>query len=466
MLRFMRDSCLLPENACLLLAVSGGADSTCLLHLLAALRQGFDIRLHVAHLDHKLRGAESAADADYVRDLADSLDIPLTVDTADVRSYKNKNKISLEEAAREVRYTFLAQTAASIGTEYIATGHTLDDQVETILMHIIRGTGIKGLVGLKPAAEWHLSGCSFNLIRPLLTVSRRETAAYCKKHRLIPRLDSTNLSLSPLRNRIRQQFVPLLKGYNSGIADVLLRTAAIAADETEFLDAEAARLWQSVVQEKKNMLVLDRKAIDELHPALKRHLLRAAIEGLLGSLKDIEARHIEEIMTTLDKQAGKYINLPGGLVFYVDYERYLLGRESAGLCPYPVISGEYPLKVPGETQLAGWRVEAAVIDKDTAGAIEQGCNDFIAYLDLGKIKGELKIRQRKPGDRFQPLGMKEGKKVNQFMINEKIPNPWRPRIPIVATAQQILWLVGYRIDDRVKVSARTKRILELKFRRY
>ena len=466
MLRFMRDSCLLPENACLLLAVSGGADSTCLLHLLAALRQGFDIRLHVAHLDHKLRGAESAADADYVRDLADSLDIPLTVDTADVRSYKNKNKISLEEAAREVRYTFLAQTAASIGTEYIATGHTLDDQVETILMHIIRGTGIKGLVGLKSAAEWHLNGCSFNLIRPLLTVSRRETAAYCKKHRLIPRLDSTNLSLSPLRNRIRQQFVPLLKGYNSGIADVLLRTAAIAADETEFLDAEAARLWQSVVQEKKNMLVLDRKAIDELHPALKRHLLRAAIEGLLGSLKDIEARHIEEIMTTLDKQAGKYINLPGGLVFYVDYERYLLGRESAGLCPYHVIGGEYPLKVPGETQLAGWWVEAVVIDKDTTGAIEQGCNDFTAYLDLGKIKGELKIRQRKPGDRFQPLGMKETKKVNQFMINEKIPNPWRSRIPIVATAQQILWLVGYRIDDRVKVSARTKRILELKFRRY
>ncbi|MFC1865660.1 tRNA lysidine(34) synthetase TilS [Chloroflexota bacterium] len=459
----MRDSCLLPENASLLLAVSGGVDSTCLLHLLAALRQGFGIRLHVVHLDHKLRGTESAADADYVRDLADSLDIPLTVDMVDVRSYKNKNKVSLEEAAREVRYTFLAQTAVSIGADYIATGHTLDDQMETILMHIIRGTGIKGLVGLKPAAEWHLNGCSFNLIRPLLTVSRSETAAYCKKHRLIPRLDSTNLSLSPLRNRIRQQLVPLLKGYNSGIADALLRMAAIAADETEFLDTEAARLWQSVVQEKKNVLMLDRKSIDELHPALKRHLLRVAIEGLLGSLKDIEARHIEEIMTTLDKQAGKYINLPGGLVFYVDYERYLLGKESADLCPYPVIDGEYPLKVPGETQLVGWRVEAAITDKDYK---EQGCDSFIAYFDLDKINGELKIRQRKLGDRFQPLGMKETKKVNQFMINEKIPNPWRPRIPIVATEQQILWLVGHRIDDRVKISAGTKRILELKFRRY
>jgi len=340
-----------------------------MLHLLAELKEGLGVKLYVAHLDHQIRGDESAADANYVKQLAASLDIPLTVDKADVKAYQKKKKISLEEAAREVRYAFLAETAASVGADYIATGHTLDDQIETILMHIIRGTGVKGLTGLKAAAGWQLNGQNFNLLRPLLAVSRSETIAYCKRHKLNPCLDSTNLSLSPLRNRIRQQLVPLLKGYNSGIADALLRTAAIAAEQTNFIDAEVARLWQSVAEEQQDIIVIEKDAFNELHTALQRQLLRVAIEKLLGSLKDIEARHIEEVMTALDKQAGKCIDLPGGLLFYVDYERYLLGRETAKLCPYPVIGGEKKLNIPGETKLPGWRVEASVIDKVAGGSL-------------------------------------------------------------------------------------------------
>ena len=189
--RFIREHQLTSSGGCLLVAVSGGADSTCLLHLLVGLREELGIRLHIAHLDHRLRGADSETDADYVERLVSSLDIPLTTGREDVRAYQKKNRISLEEAAREVRYRFLADTADSVGADRVATGHTLDDQVETILMHLVRGTGTRGLVGLKPNSQWQLDDKRITIVRPLLEVSRRETASWrrgstpptCRCHR-------------------------------------------------------------------------------------------------------------------------------------------------------------------------------------------------------------------------------------------------------------------------------------------
>ncbi len=450
------------------MAVSGGADSTCLLHLLAGLREELGIRLHVAHLDHQLRGAESRADADYVQGLANSLDIPLTIGKADVGAYQKKHRISLEEAAREVRYRFLADTADSVGADRVATGHTLDDQVETILMHLVRGTGTRGLVGLKPTSQWRMDGRRIIIVRPLLEVSHRETADYCQSHRLAPRLDASNLSLSPLRNRIRQQLLPLLRSYNPGVAEALLRTAATAADELAFLDEEIARLWGKVVQRQGETIVLDKKGFGRLGLALKRHLLRTAIEELLGSLKDIEARHIEEIIAVLDKPAGKQVSLPWGLVFVVEYERYLLGREPSALCPFPALAGEYALNIPGETRLTGWRVEAEVIERRK---ISEKDDDFTAYLDFDKSGRKLSVRHRKAGDRFQPLGLGRPKKLNEFMIDARIPRAWRGRIPVVCipgqaldTPGQIVWLVGWRIDERVKVTEATKKVLRLEFK--
>jgi len=449
-------------------AVSGGADSTCMLHLLVGLRDELGINLHVAHLDHRLRGADSEADAGYVEGLAKSLDIPLTTGREDVRAYQKKHRISLEEAAREVRYRFLADTADSVGADRVATGHTLDDQVETILMHLVRGTGTRGLVGLKPNSQWQMDNKRIAIVRPLLQVSRQETADYCRHYRLAPRLDASNLSLSPLRNRIRQQLLPLLRSYNPGVAEALLRTASTAADELAFLDEEIARLWGKVVQRQGETIVLDKRRLGKLSLALKRHLLRTAIEELLGSLKDIEARHIEEIIAVLDKPAGKQISLPWGLVFSIEYERYLLGRDPAALCPFPSLAGEYTLNIPGETRLTGWRVEAEVTEH---GKVAEKDDDFTACIDLDKAGNELIVRSRRPGDRFQPLGLPQPKKLNEFMIDARIPRAWRGRVPVVCipgqtidTPGQIVWLVGYRIDDRVKVTEATKRVLRLRFK--
>ena len=466
---FILEKRLLSEGDCLLLAVSGGADSLCLLHVMLSLKEKLGITLHVAHLDHQLRGGESEADAAYVVQLAGSLDIPVTVSKADVRGYQKRHRLSMEEAAREVRYDFLAETAAAVGAQAIATGHTQDDQVETIMLHIIRGTGIKGLVGLNPKSQRLLNVHQVNIIRPLLEISRAETEAYCLSHNLVARVDSSNRSLSPLRNRIRHRLLPELKKYNPGFVESLLRTASIAADEIDFLDHELEKVWQDTVKKQNGALTIDKEKFDALPTALKRHLLRSAIRHLLGTLKDIEERHIEEMMGVLGKQAGKCINLPYGLIFAVEYGRYLLGSDTKALCPYPEIISEFGIKVPGVNAIFGWSIRASIMEKVVEVDKE---NDFVAYLDADKCAGSLSVRSRLEGDRFQPLGFDTPKRLNRFMIDIKIPQSWRERVPLICyyghdltVHGQIVWVVGYRIDDRFKVTDDTKRVLKIEFKR-
>jgi len=460
---FIQEHRLVSSQQTLLVAVSGGPDSVCLLHILVNLQNKLGVELHVAHLDHQLRGAESRADARYVSDLTRQLGIPATIEERDVRSYQARQRLSLEEAAREMRYTFLAEVARSVGTSQVATGHTVDDHIETVLMHLIRGTGTTGLRGLQASTRWQSgqTGDSLTVIRPLLQVSREETVDYCHNHRFKPRLDATNLSLSPLRNRIRHQLLPLLMSYNPRVAEALLRTARIAGDDLAFLEAESTRLWDRVAHEQDNMIILDKERLLELPSALQRHLLRTAIGKLLGTLKDIETRHIEGIMAALSRPAGRRISLPEGLIFTIEYNRYLLAPEAAVLSPLPVLEGEFPLKVPGETLLPGWHIEAAIINREQ---VTEKNTDFTAYLDLDKTGNKLLVRSRQTGDRFQPLGLSQPKKLGEFMIDARIPRTWRQRVPVVCFAGQIIWVVGWRIDERVKVKEDTKQVLRLEFK--
>lgn len=459
MAQFIRENHLVPAAGQLVVAVSGGADSVCLLHTLFKLREELNLTLHIAHLDHRLRGAESEADARYVARLADRLGLPVTIGASDVRTYRAKRRISLEEAAREVRYDFLSQVAESIGASCIAVGHTSDDQVETILMHLIRGTGIRGLRGLQASSQWRSSGHQLTIIRPLLPLSRQETAEYCRIHRLEPRLDSSNLSLSPLRNKVRQQLIPLLSSYNPRVKEALLRMARLADDDLTSLE-ESSRLWSGLIQRQGKTIILDRQGFLDLTVSLKRRLLREAIGELLGSLKDIEARHINGIIAAAGKQAGKRLSLPGGLAFVIDYDRFLLAPESAVSVPLPAIKDKFVIKIPGETRREGWQIKAAIIRPSEM--MNTG-NAFTAYLSLDNIGDKLIVRSRRPGDRFQPLGMSQPKELAEFMIDAKIPRIWRPRVPIVCSPQHIVWVVGWRIDERAKVTEDTKQILCLEF---
>jgi tRNA(Ile)-lysidine synthase len=459
-LDFIREHCPLAPRSCLLVAVSGGPDSVCLLHILAGLKETLGIELHATHLNHQLRGAESESDAQYVAGLAQSLGIPATIEKRDVRAYQAQKRISLEEAAREVRYNFLTQTAKSVGSSQVAIGHTRDDNIETILMHLIRGSGTRGLQGLCPRTEWQTTDASLTIIRPLLGISREETQGYCREHSLSPRLDSSNLSLSPLRNRIRLKLLPLLKGYNPRIAEALLRTARIAASDLAFLEKEGARSWKRTAQFKEDTIILDKERLLALPPALKRQVLRLSLEELIGNLRDIEARHIEEIMDALDKPAGRSLNLPGGLILTIEYDRYLIGREPLALAPFPPLETELTLAVPGETRLPGWQVTASVTDRKQP---TEEADKLSACFDFDKTGDRLLLRNRRPGDHFQPLGMSQPKRLNRFMIDAKIPRRWRERVPVVSSPEQIVWVVGYRIDNRVRVTGETRRVLYLRF---
>lgn len=321
-LAFIRQHDLVPAGTTLVVGVSGGPDSVCLLHLLAQLHGALESSLHVAHLNHMLRGAESDDDAEYVTKVANGLGLDVTVERREVRSYRARHHLSLEDAARRLRYQFLADVADRLGTDVVAVGHTADDQVETILMRLVRGAGAKGLQGMQPVTAWpSLGPSSLRVIRPLLMVSRKETEAYCRRHGLEPRVDSSNLLPHQLRNRIRHELLPLLRSYNPRIHEALLRTADALSGEQSFVEEHVSRVWCEVVVETEGAFLVDKKRFVMLHPALQRHLLREVVERLLGSLEDVEWKHIERMRTSFDLRTGKRVILPRKLVLCVEKEK-------------------------------------------------------------------------------------------------------------------------------------------------
>ena len=308
----------MPEET-VVVGVSGGADSVCLLRVLVSLRERLDITVHVAHLNHLLRGAEADGDARYVSRLARKLGVPITIDSQDIRAYRAAHRLSLEDAARQVRYRFFAEVVQRVGAGRVAVGHTADDQAETILMHLVRGAGPTGLLGMRPLSTWTSPGVSgLTVIRPLLAVSREETWAYCRQHRLTPREDSTNLSLSPFRNRIRQELMPLLQAYNPRIGEALIRTSDTLAMDLAFLEEYVSELWPELAAEEDGAIVLDRASVVSLHPALQRHLLRRVTREVLGDLEDIELKHIEQMREGLSLRKGKRVILPRKLTLSVE----------------------------------------------------------------------------------------------------------------------------------------------------
>jgi tRNA(Ile)-lysidine synthase len=393
-----------------------------------------------------------------VLDLCHRLGLPVTVEQRDVRAYQKAHRLSLEEAAREVRYAFLADVAQSIKAKAILVGHTQDDHIETVLMHIIRGTGTKGLQGLKPLSRLKLTGRELTVARPLLDVTRTETAAYCRRHHLQPRQDATNLSLAPLRNRIRLELLPALKTYNPAIVEALLRTAATAAGDSAIVDGVAARYQRRIMTREGDSLVFDRAALLEAPIGVRRALFRSALQELAGTLKDIEARHIEEMLDFTTRPAGRRISLPYGLCFTSDYGRLALHRQTAS-AEGPPLGRPYALKVPGVTTVPGWRITTALL-----GASQHPMDDsYTAFLDMDKLKGTLVVRPTHPGDRFQPLGMSSEKKVARFLIDARVPRGHRPRVLLVADEEKVVWLVGHRIDDRAKLTPGTRTALRIEF---
>jgi len=415
-------------------ACSGGPDSLALVHILYRLAPEFELTLAVAHLDHMFRGAQSAADADFVREFCAHLGVACYAKAVDVPAYINQSGCSTQEAARIIRYRYLQEVAIQLGGAKIATGHHQDDQAETILLHLFRGAGGVGLGGMKPA--------SGNIIHPFLTVSRQEIEAYCREQGFKPRLDVSNLKTDYLRNYIRLELMPQIKReINANASDALIRAAQIVGDEHEMVAEQARFLWPTIVSKERDRLLLNGTSLMKQHVALRRELIRVAIEKKRGDLKGISFCHVEKVLELIsDGVTGSEIRLPD-LVVGKSYTGLEFFEPSQEELPARIGSPGVMLRIPGVTEVPelNLAISAQVSDYRPS---DRG--KLSAIFDWDVLRPPISVRTRQAGDKFRPAGAPGGKKLKEYLIDAKIPRRQRDTIPIVCDATGIIWLGGFR----------------------
>ncbi len=456
-------------------AVSGGADSMALLHLLDAFNRNrrWGCRILVAHLDHGLRGLDAAADAAFVARQAESLGLQCLVESADVAGQARERKLSLETAGRKARLEFLERVCRESGSTVVAMGHHADDDVETILHRTIRGTGLKGLGGI-PLRRRLRAGSDVRIVRPLLRFRREALRQYLLDRGLPWREDASNQTEGFTRNRLRQQLLPLLRSeHNPRIDQALLRLASQARMAERCLTGMTGKLLKRVLTtDEAGQPTLVLGVLADAPDALRWRLIRAAAvragvtEGRLGY------DHLAAAARLIDGATGQETHLPGGWRLIRDRDRLVFqppGTRPRG-APAEAVEPAV-LAAEGVTSLPAFGIDvvAELIEPSPDGPVRSGRvgTGWPAeeWLDADAIEGPLVARARRPGDRFRPLGMPGSKKLSDFFIDERIPAPERDIVCLLCDRRGPVWVVPWRIDDRVRVTASTRRVLRLVCRR-
>lgn len=446
----------------LVVGVSGGPDSLALLHVLR--RHIPADRLVIAHLDHGLRPS-SAVEARLVADMAAGL--RFHTERADVAALSRKNGQNLEEAGRNARYDFMARIAQKEGAAHIVVGHNREDQVETVLLHVLRGSGLAGLRGMQPASP--LPGhAGLWLLRPLLSVARKDIEEYCAENHLTPLMDESNASHSFLRNRIRGELFPLLETYNPQIRQRLIEMSEILTAEEEYLSFQSSMEWNRlVVEQGKERVTLRRTGWLALPLALRRRLLRLALVAVQPDVRDIGLHAIEMARAVAERsETGSRANMPGGLTVEVSYDRLIIRNKAAGLpdeVPQLLSLEPVELSIPGALTLAeGWRLAAEWLSPGEydLDAIQRNRDVWQAHI-VSNTADQLIVRPRFAGERIRPLGLNGERKVKEIMIDRKVPAYLRERWPVIANRDHTLWVVGHALDERARIVSEDERIVHL-----
>jgi tRNA(Ile)-lysidine synthase len=431
-------------------AVSGGADSMALLHALFELRKEYDLSLLVAHVDHGLR-PEGPAEMGFVRLAADHLGLPFVSRRVDAGEGKRERGLTLQESAREARYGFLTQVAGKRRASKVALGHTADDQAESVMMRILRGAGTRGLAGIPP-----VRGNFF--IRPLIHARRAEVESFLRQIKVEYLSDPSNLSRKYLRNRIRLELLPVLEEYNPRIRESLAEMADLFRNEEEF--------WQNLVDEKfpevlrsrgRKTLTLNIPALVSLPAPLRLRCFRTAVETLAGNLRRIGLAHIRAIDDLWQgAKPNKEIKIPQSIRVRKAYDAITFS-----ICANETNSYEYSVSGPGQVDIPeiGRTMRFEVRRLNAREPLNTPPN--VALADFRETAFPLMIRSIRPGDRFQPLGMRGEKKVKDLFIDSKIPAPRRREIPLVCKGERLLWVAGLRLDDRARIKPETRMALRM-----
>jgi len=476
-LAFFHDQELLEAGDTVLVAASGGPDSTALLFLMLDLRNSLGIDLQVAHLDHGFRGHAGRADARFVAELAESEGLTLHHRAVDVPELRRREGGSLEAVARRMRYRFLEEAARKVEARWILTGHCADDQVETVLLNLLRGAGSRGLGGMLPFGPG-------GLCRPLLDTWKDEILLFLEEHDLPYRVDATNQDLSLTRNWIRNLLMPLLQErISAGVPQVLNRAAHLFAELNDYLDETATEVLDRIAEEtfgpdedddRPEEVRIGIPGLTSRHPALQRIVLRSALERLGGGVQDLTMTHIDSLLKLVGGASGSgELHLPRGLIARREYERLILSTESGRRAlPPPVGAPELNLTEAGEIRWGNlslrWMPSPAheVLGQTARGAEEPaGTVTERAFFDRESLRPPVVLRSVRPGDRLEPRGMAGSQKVSNLLINRKVPRHFRPQIGVLCDnggpggSELILWVIGQRLGRHAEVRPESSQVV-------
>ncbi len=441
----------------ILLGVSGGPDSLAMLHLFCKLKEEWDIKIAVAHLNHSLR-KEADEEALFVEEKAKKYGIPFYIKKLK-KDELQENSSSVEAAARKYRLDFFKKIIKNNNYHMLSLAHQKNDQVETVLLNFFRGTGLRGLSGISPQSR--ING--INIIHPLLGISRKEILFYCQKQNLNPKFDKSNEENIYSRNVIRNQILPTIKEkINPSVDDVICRNSALIKKEDQFLNKISDEMYiKSIKKKNKKEIVFD---LDELltnDQVIVWRIIRRAYKILNNDLVDLYYDHVVEVYSLIkEKKTGKSLDLPFDIKVMISYNKVIFSKNSdsknAGDNKF-----EFKLKIPGKIKLNELQsIKAEFVDKEE---VEFGQNKKICFCDFEKIKSPLYVRSRKNGDKFTPLGMEGSKKIKDFFIDEKVEKRNRDQIPIVAdSGDNIVWIAGFRTSENVRINKNTIKVLKLK----
>ncbi len=448
-LKIINKNKLVKKSGKVLIAVSGGPDSIALLYIFHELRNELELSLHAAHFNHCFRGKESDDDMIFVKKLCKKLSIPCTIGTKDIPKILAQNKsISSQELSRNLRYEFFKETCLKQKCNILSTGHNLNDQTETIFLHLLRGCGTAGLIGMQILTKINNG---LILIRPFLNITRNEIETFLKENNYKYREDSSNFSDHYLRNHLRLHLLPKIrKKYNTNIDNSLLRLSKILNIENDYLSEIVKNEFDKIVKKQNERFSIDISLLKKLHPCIRKRIIREVLMQLKGNINAITYEHTDSIENLVYQSLNKKIDLPDNYIARREYNKLFFEKKEEKFEHY-----EYIIPVPSNIYIP-------VLEKKIKISISKNKHNFkkikveigkdSAFFSFSEIPENFILRNRLAGDRFIPDGMKGTKKLKKFFIDLKIPISERDKIPLLLFKNEIIWIAGYRQNKKYKLS--------------